>query len=180
MTISLPRSSGGQGGPPLSQLSRLSGQCGLGQITLAEEERSYKCLFLGGFKKNHRDSQLSRKEKTMGSINRAWREDLELSNTGLILDLAGTCLLMLTSDKRFPCLTLRFSICNWGVLRWRGSICRAPWTKNLDPKLVLTTKVGAGIQLPVPTPDGSAGTTVWLHRRHMSQKGGGGGGVCPK
>lgn len=133
--------------------------------------------FLGGFKKNHRDSQLSRKQKATRSINRAGGEDLGLPKAGLILDLARTCLL--TLDKRFPCLKLQFPECKGGVLRWRGNICKGPWTRNLDPKLVLTTKVGADIQLLISSPDSPAGTTVWLHGRHMSLEGGG-GEMCSK
>lgn len=74
MATSLPRSRRGQEGPLLSQLSRLSGQRGLGQSTLMEEERNPECLLLGGFKKNHRDYQLSRKQNIMGSTNRAYKE----------------------------------------------------------------------------------------------------------
>lgn len=45
MATRLPRRRGGQEGPLLSQLSRLSGQRGLGQSTLMEEEEEILSVY---------------------------------------------------------------------------------------------------------------------------------------
>ena len=57
--------------------------------------RNSECLLLGGFKKNHRDYQLSRKQNIMGSTTGPMGEELQVPKAGLILGLARTCWLTL-------------------------------------------------------------------------------------